>query len=371
MKFLVYGLSNGWGGVEAIVMSMVQRLASVHKFDIVVGNDECQYEGRFINSNVRFLHMPSWGHDRKGFVRAVGDQLRKETYDFVWVNGCIMSNKDIIAVTRKNSSAKIITHSHGSSFEENNIVKRFILLSLHYLNRTYYLRKVDVPCMCSYRSGLWFYGKDFLLHHNVNMINNGVELESFLYDESIRKQYRKVLGLTDEVALFHAGRLTEVKNQQYLLKIMHQLQKEERKYKLFIAGEGELEQELKEKSKILGVDENVIFLGRRNDVGKLYQAMDVFLLPSLHEGFPVTLTEAQAAGLFCVVSDSVSNETDLTGMVDYLSIEDSAILKWGEVINCFNFNTKNRRAIGEKVRNNGFDVKDVCELFDNLLKRFK
>ena len=368
MRFLVYGLANGWGGVEAIVMTMIQRLGPSHQFDIVVGKEVCGYEDKFQMGNVQFLHFPTWGGERKAFVSSIEKQLRSKDYDFVWVNGCIMSNKDILAATRRASIAKIITHSHGSSFEEENRLKRYVLLGMHYLHRNYYKREVDFPCMCSYRSGLWYYGENYMLHHNVHLINNGIDLKRFAFDDAVRTKYRNALGLTDEIALFHAGRLTQVKNQSFLLEILRDLIKQNKKYKLFIAGEGELEEELKSYSRELGVVDSVIFLGKRDDVNKLYQAMDMFLLPSHHEGFPVTLAEAQAAGLFCIVSNHVSNETDLTGQIVFLGIDVFSRKSWvDEILKCTP-DTTNRGKMAQIVKYKGFDIEDVCKSFERTLR---
>lgn len=367
-RFLVYGLANGWGGVEAIVMSMVQRMEKQHQFDIVIGKGECQYEMRYASDNVSFLHFPSWGGERKAFVKSIEIQLRSKDYDFVWVNGCIMSNKDILAATRRASKAKIITHSHGSSFEEDNRLKRYVLLGLHYLHRGYYRKTVDVPCMCSYRSGIWYYGGKYMLHHNVHLINNGIDMTRFAFDQAIRDEYRKSLGLSGEIALFHAGRLTQVKNQKYLLEILKSLHGSGRKYKLFIAGEGELESELKSYSRELGVENDVVFLGKRDDVDKLYQAMDIFLLPSHHEGFPVTLAEAQASGLFCIVSNNVSSETNLTGQIDYIDIKNDNLTDWANAIVSYDASNISRTEMCKVVKYRGFDINKVCEAFEHHLK---
>lgn len=366
-RFLVYGLSNGCGGVESIVMAMVEKLGVRHQFEIIVGKDACQYETKYSTHNIKFLHFPSWGEERKAFVSSVAKQFKSVAYDFVWINGCIMSNRDIISVTRKYSNAKIITHSHGSLFEENSMIKRFILQAMHYLNRRYYLKNVDIPCMCSTRSGIWYYGGKYLLHHSVHIINNGINITSFEYNVKIREEYRNELGLTDEIALFHAGRLTQVKNQQFLLEIMSDLRTKSLKFKLFIAGEGELEQQLKDSAKRLGVEDSVSFMGRRNDIDKLYQAMDIFLLPSFHEGFPVTLTEAQASGLYCIVSDNVSNETNLTGNVDYIQIDSASRSKW---VNTIVHNAQrhlNRDKMATMLKHRGFDIESVCNSFERIL----
>lgn len=363
-RFLVYGLTNGWGGVQAIIMSMVKNMSEHFKFDIIVSEGICIYEDKYSSKNVSFFHIPAWGANRSGFNHALINLLEQNTYDYVWVNGCIMSNKDIISVVKKHSVAKIITHSHGSSFEANNIIKKIILLVLHYKNRNFYLKNVDFPCMCSVKSGVWYYGKDYLKKKHVHYIKNGIEYDKFKFNQEIRKEYRKNLNIKDEVAIFHAGRLTYVKNQKRILQIFADYLSLGIKARLFIAGEGELKNELLNLSKELNIQDKVVFLGNRNDVSSLYQAMDVMLLPSFHEGFPVTLTEAQSSGLPCLVSDRVSQETNINGSVKYLSIEGEDNQEWiSSLKNLANQNTSARTELGYKVYEEGYDIDIVCEDF--------
>ncbi len=369
-KFLIYGLSNEWGGVEAIVMGMVRHLEGACLFDIIHSVGFSSYEEKYQSDFIRFVHIPAWGSDRLGFANGLKDLLKSNDYDYVWVNGCLMSNKTILSVTKKYSNAKIITHSHGTSFEERNRIKRFILLAMHKLNRPYYKANVDYPCMCSRKSGFWFYGKDYMMTHNVHCVKNGIDVCKYRFDKTIREKYRAELGLTDEFALFHAGRLTEVKNQRRILSIFADIIKKGIKAKLFIAGEGELKDELVKQTQILHIDDKVYFLGKRNDVNCLYQAMDVMLLPSLHEGFPVTLTEAQAAGLPCLVSDRVSDETNIIGLIKFLSIDSDDNMHWVEsLVELANKTDINRSEFEKMLCKAGYDLKTVCNDFINFITK--
>ena len=369
-NFLVYGLSNEWGGVEAIVMAMVQQLSKSCHFDIIHSNSPSSYEKKYEAENVHFVHIPAWGSDRTGFANGLMKLFEFNDYDYVWVNGCLMSNKTIISVTKKFTKAKIITHSHGSSFEASNKLKRIILLAMHKWNRAYYKANVDYPCMCSQKSGQWFYGKDFMQKHYVHYIKNGVDVTRFGFEDAVRKKYRADLGIKDEFALFHAGRLTEVKNQRRILSVFADLIFAGVDARLFIAGDGELRDVLENQAKSLLIDEKVYFLGSRNDVNCLYQAMDVMLLPSFHEGFPVTLTEAQASGLPCLVSDRVSKETNINGLVQYLSIDTEVNDDW---VNALIKLSKNRNIDREKYAQefceSGYDIISVCNDFINNLNK--
>lgn len=363
-SFLVYGLGNGWGGVEAIIMSMVKILSSKAYFDIILPEGNSSYEKNYLNDNIRFVHIPSWGNNRKGFAKGLKEILHKRNYNFVWINGCVMSNKDIISVSKKYACAKIITHSHGSSLEEGNIIKRGILLFLHYLNRPFYLRNTDLPCMCSKNAGLWLFGKKYMSDHYVHLVKNGIDIKKYRFKDTIRKEYRHQLGLSDELALFHAGRLTAVKNQKKILSVFNDLMKENVNARLFIAGAGELRHELEDYARSLNIINRVNFLGNRSDVDKLYQAMDVMLLPSFHEGFPVTIVEAQTAGLPCLVSNTITKEANITGLVEYLPIHDNSNADWVKAIKSLSFKReKDRENYAKIVFSQGYDISTVCNDF--------
>ena len=367
--FLVYGLSNSWGGVEAIVMAMIERLAGDFDFTIIHSQAPSSYESKYESAYVHFANIPTWGADRKEFAAALKNILSEKSFDYVWVNGCIMANRTIISVVRKYSTAKIITHSHGSSFEETNKIKRFVLLALHRLNKCYYLRNVDYPCMCSVKSGKWFYGDRYLNSHNVHYVKNGVDVSKYKFNAQVREEYREMFGITDEFLLFHAGRLTEVKNQRKILSIVADALDGGMNVKLIIAGEGELRQDLEEYANELGIHDRVMFLGNRNDVSNLYQAADVMLLPSFHEGFPVTLAEAQTSGLPCLVSDRVSSETNLIGLVKFLSIDDSDNRVWMAALRDMQTSNNDRGKVYKKVSEAGYSIESVCSEFIDFLSK--
>ena len=368
-EILVYGLSNNWGGVEAIVMGMIERIAGDYEFTIIHSQDSSSYEQKYESTFVHFVHIPTWGSDRRGFASALKDILSEKAFDYVWVNGCIMANRTIISVVRKYSVAKIITHSHGSSFEETNKIKRFVLLALHRLNKCYYLRNIDFPCMCSVKSGKWFYGDRYLNSHEVHYVKNGVDVSKFKFNAQVREAYREKLGITDEFLLFHAGRLTEVKNQRKILSIVADALEGGMNVKLVIAGEGELRQELEEYTNELGIYNKVMFLGNRSDVANLYQAADVMLLPSFHEGFPVTLAEAQTSGLPCLVSDRVSSETNLIGLVQFFSIDDSDNSSWIAALRDIQTSNTDRCIAYKKVSETGYSIESVCRGFIDFIQK--
>lgn len=144
------------------------------------------------------------------------------------------------------------------------------------------------------------------------IINNAIDTTAYTYDTNKRVELRRQLGLADELVIGHVGRFNPQKNHPFLMDIFAALLKKESNAVLLLVGGGEGMSKMQEKVQELGIAEHVRFLGVRSDVADLMQAMDVFVLPSLYEGLPVTMVEAQAAGLPCIISDKVPPECILT-----------------------------------------------------------
>ena len=199
--------------------------------------------------------------------------------------------------------------------------------------RTYFKKRM-MPhlthlLMCGEESGKWLYGEKN--KSRFIMLNNAIDAASYTYDLSKREELRRQLGLADELVIGHVGRFNPQKNHPFLLDIFAALLKKESNAVLLLVGGGEGMSKMQEKAQKLGIAEHVHFLGVRSDVADLMQAMDVFVFPSLYEGLGIALIEAQAAGLPCVVSDTIPHEAYLTDLVDSESLSAPAE-KWAEKI---------------------------------------
>lgn len=363
----MYGLSGQWGGIESIIHAIISQLEDEIAFDILISDVMVNDRHKQHGANVSIIPITAWGASIRKFKEELRRIISDKHYDYVWINASLMCNRDIISVSKKYSQAEIITHSHGTYFEENNKLKEKILLFLHRINRPYFNRNVKYKLMCSEASGKWFYGKKALNNGELHLIRNGIDTSVFQFDNTIRNNLRAELGLSDKKIILHAGRLTEVKNQKFLIHLMRRMADMKRNVKLLIVGEGELREELENLISSLDLKDFVMLLGTRADINQFYQAADVFVLPSFHEGFPVTLTEAQSAGLPCIVSNTISRETDITGAVKFLPIDEDSYSDWAEAIERITYSAEERKKRGQIVINNHFDISDVAKDFKSLL----
>lgn len=218
-----------------------------------------------------------------------------------------------------------ILHSHNARGADGAIkkVRNFLLNKWGILYANQYFA-------CGEAAGAYLYGKKGVRNHQVQVLNNAIDLEKFAFCREKREQIRRQYGIEpDEILLGNVGRLVEQKNQTRLLEIFAGARRTLRA-KLILLGDGELRKDLEKKAEELGIADDVIFAGVTDHVEAYLSAMDVFLLPSLYEGLPVVCVEAQAAGLPCLVSANVTREIKLTDRVYF--IENGETAQWCEML---------------------------------------
>lgn len=221
-----------------------------------------------------------------------------------------------------------IVHNHSTSApsERMRTVMKCILrpFSKMFANRY---------AACSRLAARWMFG-DIEAEKSVAIFNNAIDLDRFAYREDIRKEYRKSLGIPESTYVVgHIGRFMYQKNHKFIVETLNALIKKDKNIILLLVGDGELREKIAAQVHALGLDEKICFLGLRKDIDALYNAMDIFVLPSWYEGLPVVSVEAQANGLPCIVSDKVSDECKLTSSLSFMSLEKSAE-EWGDEILC-------------------------------------
>lgn len=229
------------------------------------------------------------------------------------VHGHVRSTAAIYLKIAKRHGATTIAHSHSTSNGSGVAawVKDVMQLPIRHV--------ADYLFACSDKAGKWLFGEKALKQSNYRMIPNGVDLERFAYDEEKRNQMRDRLGIrSDEFVIGHIGRFAEPKNHRFLVALFGAYQKLDPDSRLLMVGDGDLLDAVRSQCEELGVSKQVILPGSRMDVENFYQAMDVFVFPSLWEGLPVSVVEAQASGLQCLISDTITRNVNLTDLVKNL-----------------------------------------------------
>lgn len=214
-------------------------------------------------------------------------------------------------------------------------------------------KKADVLFACSHLAGEDVFGKEAMEQGRVRIIHNAIDVKRFVFDETKRQAAREDLQVTDKLVLGHVGRFDYQKNHPYLLEVFAAVCEKRSDAVLLLLGDGQARPAMEERCRELGIAERVKFLGNRKDTQRFYQAMDVFLLPSFFEGLPGVLVEAQAAGLACIVSDTVTREAEATDLISWLSIDEPPA-RWAEEIE--KRASYERRDTQKELTEAGFDV---------------
>lgn len=259
----------------------------------------------------------------------------------------------------KKSGIKVrIAHAHNTRIERDYkwllkmFCKRFLASSATEL------------WSCGRDAGIYFFGKKNWERRGMIM-RNAVETEKFAFNSMVRKNIRNKYNLENKTVIGHVGRFNIQKNHKRMLDIFREYLKMNADAVLMLIGEGELEEDTKKRARELGISEKTLFMGLRSDVGELYQAMDLFLMPSLYEGMPVVGVEAQAAGLPCVFSEEITDEVLLSNRSHRIPLADDNIA-WAKTM-CNLLGCETDRTEGtEIVKKAGYDIKTEAKRIENL-----
>ncbi|MDT8390387.1 MAG: glycosyltransferase family 1 protein [Lentisphaeria bacterium] len=250
-----------------------------------------------------------------------------------------------------------IAHSH------NTAVDRGIRGTLKYLLQWGLRRQnIDYYFACSKKAGTWLFGKK-IAENRLILLKNAIDCKSFTFNQPTRAFKRQQLNLDGKFVIGHVGRFFPQKNHSFLIDVFAEVAARDTHATLLLVGDGDLRPIIEEKVNALGLAERVMFTGVRTDVAEMMQAMDVFLFPSLYEGLPVTLIEAQAAGLPCVTSDTITDEVAITDLVDPLSLH-SPVGLWAEKVLSKRYNQ--RRDMSEAINQAGYDVDQTAAWLENF-----
>ena len=245
-----------------------------------------------------------------------------------------------------------IAHAHGANKTFSiktlykNIIKRFINR-----NATHFLA-------VSKEAGINLFGKEAYDSGKVLVYPNAITTNNFRFNAKTRERIRNDLGLEDSLAIFHVGNLLPVKNHLFLLNVFTAVKANNTKSKLILVGEGEQRSVIERFVENNGLNDSVIILGKRADVPQLLQAADCFVFPSFHEGFPGAVLEAEASGLPCIISDTITDEVVITNKVKKMSLSLSPEA-WAKVI--INAIEPIREDCVDNIVSAGYDIVDLSK----------
>jgi glycosyltransferase involved in cell wall biosynthesis len=255
-----------------------------------------------------------------------------------------------------------IAHSHNIGFQSNNKIQIMIGNLCKPLLKKY----ATDYFACAYLAGEWLFGKKAVKDGKVRVIHNAVEYEKFKFNEEKRMEIRNRLNINDKLVIGNVGRFSEQKNHEFLIEIFSEIHKKNKMSTLMLIGKGEKEVLIRKKVRNLGLENDVIFMGFCNNVNELMWAMDIFLMPSLHEGLPVVGIEAQATGLPCFMSKYViTDEVKITELVKFIDLKQSS-KEWAKEILNSDLNRKDTKAELEQA---GYLIMDTAKELENFYRK--
>ena len=349
------------GGAE-LVCRNIGYLADPAQFRVdylVFGDTVEAYEPELREKGCQIWHLPSPGEGYRRFYTQLKRLIRENRYDVVHCH--TMFNSGLVLRAAKRCGVPIrIAHSHSiRGPEKRGVVQNAYEKTM----RRLILRDATHLVGCGQAAGEWLFGERAFRERGILLLN-GIDLDRFAFDPAARDQIRRELGWEDCFLIGHAGHLTQVKNQRYLLERMPELLKRRPETRLILLGGGADRPMLEALIRDLGLEGFVAMPGNVRNVNEYLSAMDVFAFPSLYEGMPLAIMEVQANGLPCVLSDRVPKDVFLTDLLTALPLEDPAA--WTEAL------LKARREAPERyspqLRAGGFDTRSAMEKIYSLYR---
>lgn len=352
----VIGIMNR-GGAESMIMNIYRKIdRNKIQFDFVEHtNNKALFDDEILQLGGRVFHCPQFnGVNYRTYKKWWIDFFKKNGSDYKIIHGHIGSTAPIYLSVARRYGMFTIAHSHNTKgvLSIKEIAYRMISRQVRH-NADYFFA-------CSKEAGLDRFGKNV----NFKILNNAIDIDRFLFDKEIRKEVRSEFGINDEIVLGHVGRFSMQKNHRFLIEIFIKIRQHANNVKLILVGEGELKNEMISFVKKVGLEKDVIFTGVRSDVNRLFQAMDIFVFPSYFEGLPVTLVEAQASGIPCVISENIPKESVIVHkLVTIKSLNDAAD-EWAKSILSINYSQ--RQCMKRELIDKGFDINETAKWMENF-----
>lgn len=343
-------------GISTVILDYFKRFdKNRFQIDIVSAGECCpELKKEFSEAEMTIRVLPPRREHTFGYILGFMRLFRQEQYDALYIHGSSAMMSIELGLAKLCGCKVRIAHSHNTTSDHKRVDK---------LLRPLFDCLYTHAFACGTEAGKWLFGQQ-----EFQVIKNGRDVERYRFNPAVREQMRLELGLENTtLAIGHVGNFNAQKNQQYALEVFAELRKRRPDSRMFLVGDGSTKKQMEQKSKDLGLFDAVVFTGSVSNVPDMLQAMDVMLLPSLHEGLPLVVVEWQIAALPCILSDKVTRECAYTDLVSFLPLEKPAV--WAEKL--LQMVPTDRAAAADTVveltREHGFDInsssKDLEQFF--------
>ena len=350
LKILEIVDSIQYGGVERLLYNIFSNM-DLENFDITIvtmGDRYYDAEKKFNKLNIKIYGVPARKQNFLRYLIKLRRIINSDSFDIIHTHNDYWGFIPLYFAFRKGIK-KRISHFHCTI---NNSIKMKVLARITSIFS-------NIKLACSISAGKSAYGQK-----NFEVLKNGINLNDFIFDNEIRDKIRKELNIKDtDIVIGHIGRFCSIKNQTFAINVFNKYYKTNTNSILMLIGDGPIIDECKILVNDLNLTDKVIFVGNVDNANEYYQAFDVFIFPSINEGFGMAALEAQYSGLNCLVSDSVPNEINVTNLVTFLPLNNIEI--WNNELNKIKSNGKRTHKI-LNINNSPYNIKNVTLIIKNI-----
>lgn len=349
------------GGAETMIMELYRNIDRTKiQFDFVVHTTEkCTFDDEILSLGGRIFSVPNFSISNAFKYRRYWKRLLSQHPEWQIIHGHVRSTASLYLSVAKKLGRTTIAHSHNISSGGGIRSKIKDLLQKRIGKYT------DYFFACSQAAGKWLFGEKVIYGQNYYILNNAINVNRFIYNESIRKKIRRLFSIHESIVVGNIGSfINEQKNQSFLLEVFKEMLSINPGSILLLVGDGEIRPTIEKKAKELHIFDKVIFTGVRSDVNELLQAMDVFVFPSKFEGLGIAAIEAQVSGLPTVISDCVPSEVVVTkDLVSVLSLKESPRMWADHILSRIG---ETRRDHSQEVIDSGYDISSTSKWLEEF-----
>lgn len=361
IRVLQVGFTQNLGGIEMIIMNIYRNIDRTKvQFDFIDNCGGIYYADKIHQLGGRIISMPTRRENFTENKRIINELMKAGEYTAVHCNCLAVANIDFVKAALKYKKTVPIVHSH-----QDMKLRHLKSEILHRYNRIWMANKDIIRLACSEKAAYWIHGKRVTNEAKVQIIHNAIEIDNFRYDRTIEEQYREKLGLQGKFVIGCVGRFAYQKNYEFLANVFAQIIKKEPNAVLVcVGGEGGMQKTVLSIIDELGIRNSTKLLGIREDVDRIIQTFDAFVLPSRWEGLGIVYIEAQAAGVMTFASDVVPRETCVTDLMHYISLKQSPEIWADEIIKYSKDYCKSDRTA--EIRAQGYDIPKVAKQMESM-----
>lgn len=341
-------------GLETMLMNYYRKIDRTQiQFDFLTHREEKgAYDDEIINMGGKVYHAPRLYPQNYPKYFKWMKRFFQEHPEYKIVHSHIDSMSYLPLLAAKKAGIPVrIAHSHNTKIQ----------VDFKYILKQYFRLRINSVCNYRFACGEEA-GKHLFGDKKFKIIPNAIDANRFFYSELIREKKREELGLNSRFVVGHVGRFTLQKNHIFLVKVFLELFKRNPSAVLMLIGDGEKKEEILNIVCDNKMENNVIFLGNRPDVNELYQAMDVFVMPSLFEGLPVVGVEAQFSDLPCIFSNKVTKEVEFNGKCKFIGLDESTAVWSEQILSMSNL----KRGINTSLLDSNYNIENAYQLLENF-----